>query len=869
MSEMAHPDVRAIALQAPDRSVAGPRPVRAVALTRRPIGRDEELAVIGRVLAAGARLVTVLGPAGIGKTRIVDALVEALSDAAAGAVRAVYVCRLGPERELPGVVQRVARSLGLGDAREANDPVAVGEALAARGACVLVLDHLEPVLPEASAYLERWLMAAPDATILVTSRSAVGLAAEQLIEIGPLAVPPPEHDLASPAVDLLIETVRAFRHDYAPDQAERLVLGALARQLDGIPLAIQLAGARLRVLSLAELLARIDDAGCLLGGPSQVLERAVGVSWDMLDPHEQAAFARCAVFRGGFTLADAEAVVALPGAPPAIDLLHALRDRSLLHGASEPGLLGMYAPLRAFAIARLAERGDRDELIARHARHFIARAALAGGSPSVRDNLRVALAALLDTLPPPRGLVLDAVIALDVACGGQLAAGDAALIDRALALSDAAEREPRTWSAALRVQAGSLLLAGRLDEAELVLRRVLAQRGEVRDDEAERAARRDLAEVMFAQGRMADALRACDQASKLTSPRTSRAEIYRSERLRSAVLGSMGRLDEARATLAKLASESDDDAPRALVDTVFAGVLLETGDVELAIERYARAIPIHRRLGAHRSEALCLGYLGIAELAAARPGAALARLQAAIRLTRHVGHVRAIGLFSAAAAAAAAQLGQLAAAEPLIRDARKLLGGDPVLGHVAAAFEALIELASASATGEISQADHIAVVERLVALRAARMPPTRAGELGVRLAAVSDDARVVAQILVRALAAVQPSRGAGDQRTRLTIAAGAGWFTIADAPRVNLDGRPITQALLWALCVAQLRQPGVALTTQQLVAAVWAGDTLPPRVAASRLYVAMRELRKLGLGALVTSNRDGYALAADIVISLA
>ena len=215
-----------------------------------------------------------------------------------------------------------------------------------------------------TATLGHWLDRAPDAAFIVTSRERLHLTGEEIFPIEPL---PLEMD----AIDLFATRAHAQRPDFVLNEGNRAAVAEVVRLLDGLPLAIELAAARVRVLSPAQLVERMRDRFSVLAGArgaaarQATLRAAIDWSWDLLAPWEQAAFAQCAIFEGGFTLEAAEAVLDLsrwPQAPSTMDVVQALADKSLLRTwipaeesryAIEEPYFGMYISIHEYAAEKL------------------------------------------------------------------------------------------------------------------------------------------------------------------------------------------------------------------------------------------------------------------------------------------------------------------------------------------------------------------------------------------------------------------------------------------------------------------------------------------------------------------------------------
>ena len=291
------------------------------------VGRGPDLQAIARQFDAGTRLVTLSGPGGTGKTRLAVRYGHAwLGDWPGG----VWFCDLSEASTLDGIHHAASSALGV--RLGAGDAAAqLAEAFACRGRCLVVLDNFEQLVEHAADTIGRWLDGAPEAAFLVTSRDRLNLAGEVVQPVEPLP-------LDGPAIDLFVLRARTQRPDFALDEVQRAVIAEVTSLLDGLPLAIELAAARIAVLSPAQLLLRLRDRFKVLTGRSgagrqATLRAAIDWSWNLLTAWEQSALEQCSVFEGGFTIAAAEAVVDLapwPSSPPVIDAVQALVDKSLL-----------------------------------------------------------------------------------------------------------------------------------------------------------------------------------------------------------------------------------------------------------------------------------------------------------------------------------------------------------------------------------------------------------------------------------------------------------------------------------------------------------------------------------------------------------
>jgi predicted ATPase/class 3 adenylate cyclase len=404
------------------------------------VGRERDLAQVRRLLEA-VPLLTLAGAGGAGKTRLA---LQAAADALEAYPDGVWLVELAPVADPALVPPAVAAALGVREVPGRSILATLGEALRPRR-LLLVLDNCEHLVAACARLADALLRACPGLRILTTSREPLGIAGETAWRVPSLALPPlspapgpaPGEQLAQyEAVRLFIDRALAVRPDFAVTNQNAPAVAQLCTRLDGIPLAIELAAARVRVLPAEQLLARLEDRFRLLTGGSrtalrrqQTLQAAVDWSYDLLDEAERRLFARLSVFAGGWTLEAAEAVCADPadaGIEPGdvLDLLTRLVDKSLVVAEARPDGTARYRlleTLRAYGLERLAadefaggrpqERDERPEpqaCLVRHAAYFVALAEAAARAVTgpeqlawldrlecEHDNLRAAMAWLL------------------------------------------------------------------------------------------------------------------------------------------------------------------------------------------------------------------------------------------------------------------------------------------------------------------------------------------------------------------------------------------------------------------------------------------------------------------------------------------
>ncbi|WP_433824480.1 BTAD domain-containing putative transcriptional regulator [Actinoplanes sp. CA-015351] len=358
------------------------------------VGKADDIAAV-RELVAGRRLTTLIGPGGSGKTRLATETARTLAGDLPDGAWLVELAAIaaGPAggRETPSgrdnqaggdgdVAQAAITALGLRDALLAASPHTdltdrLISAIRERK-MLLVLDNCEHLIEAAADFAHRLLGECRRLRILATSREPLGITGEALWRVEPLAVPvrdaTAEEIEASPAVQLLLERAGAVGTDLAPDRA---VLARVCRALDGMPLAIELAAARLRTMSLDQLAARLDDRFRLLNKGSRTaqpqhrtLRAVVDWSWELLTEDERRVLRRLSVFSGGASLEAAERVCSGGGVEPddVLELITSLAEKSLLvTSATAVPRYRMLGTILEYAAQRLAEAGEQESV--RHA----------------------------------------------------------------------------------------------------------------------------------------------------------------------------------------------------------------------------------------------------------------------------------------------------------------------------------------------------------------------------------------------------------------------------------------------------------------------------------------------------------------------
>jgi predicted ATPase/DNA-binding CsgD family transcriptional regulator len=382
----------------------------AAALTSAPqptrlVGREDDLDRLAALLRkSDVRLLTISGPGGVGKTRVALALGEQVEAEFADGTIFVSLGSLSSPELVPPTIARAVGLLG-----SDGDLLAGLRLHLRRSELLLLLDNFEHV-SEAAPFLVELIGACPRLKIAATSRARLRVSGEHEFPLAPLS-----RELAA---ELFLERARAVQPALEIDEATRLAADAIGVQLDGLPLAIELAAARVKLLAPAALLDRLGQRLELLtAGPrdlpqrQQTLRNTIDWSYELLDDRERAVFRRLAVFVGGCSLDAAEEVAAKAGVDAVLEGIASLVDKNLLRQAVGPGgapRLAMLETIREYALERGGETADQDEARRSHASHYLRLAEAAepklGGPEQVawlnaldvdHGNFRAALAFLV------------------------------------------------------------------------------------------------------------------------------------------------------------------------------------------------------------------------------------------------------------------------------------------------------------------------------------------------------------------------------------------------------------------------------------------------------------------------------------------
>lgn len=856
------------------------------------VGREDEIEELFELWDAGVRLCSIVGTGGSGKTRLALHFAHSLR-ASSRDVEEITFCDLSDAESALDLLNAVAwaSDVTLPRRGSTDDSIAhLGQVLARRGRMLLVLDNTEHLLSVARAMLETWLDLAPELGLLVTTRERLRVPGEHCITLGSLALPDPKAApgdvLSSDAVRLFLARARAVQRDFPASEELAPVLAELVLKLEGLPLAIELCAARSRVLGPVELLKRIERRlETLVSRRASVprhatLRAALDWSWQLLDPEQQRAIGQCAVFRGGFDLPAAEAV--LDVGAPALDVLEALIDKSLIK--ARDGVPGERRYSLLESVCELCdERVDPADRVAaeeRHARYYLdvselwAERALRTGDAKSRELLELeshnllavharalergwherslAAALALEPLFARRGPLGRFVELLDSAID---AGGDRSLLLR------------RAWLARGIAKRSAGDCAGAVSDLERAC-----------DGAADRIAiwalaQLGVAHLVLQQQESAEArlALATEQAGRLSDDFAT-GQVHAAYAI---LRGARERFDEAfehDRTAAAHFRRSGATSEEAIM-LFFRGYLhLEQGSLAEAEHYLSLGLRLLRDIGERRLEAHALADLGLLRIEQRRWDEAAELLGSALEIATNVGDDHCRGLSHGYAGQNELERGCLEPAREHFERAIQVLtevGDRRWVAHFRAGLACVETLLGRDVLGRELFEEAARELEnagkgddRLVfeGWRAICAPERAPAFLSARPANTHFHWRAVSRVV---RAALEPTT-----TPRLLVAADASWFEHA-GDRVSLARRASLRRIVLALVQAHEADPSATLDVSALFDAGWPGQRISAESSAHRVHVAIGTLRKLGLGALLVTQSEGYALERNLRVERA
>jgi serine/threonine protein kinase/predicted ATPase len=596
------------------------------------VGRAAELADLQQLFRKNLKLITLVGPAGTGKTRLASQFAgqlvsyfQAANDK--GTQRGgVWYADLGDTTDVDGICAVVARAVG--HVIIGGDPVrSVGELLAARGETMILLDNFERVARIAPATVGIWLSMAPQVRFVVSSREILHLEGETVFEVPPLRTPKrADAPRDAESVELFVHRARTVRPNWEPTEGDYQIIAQIVTQLDGIPLAVELAAARMGEMTPSHLAGRLSQRFDVLGGVREASHRqatlrsAIDWSWQMLDEVESAALAQLSVFRGGFSLDEARVVLNLGGSVDVGLVISRLRSRSLVRGYYSQGdasemRFGLLESVREFAREKLGTGAGAEAAERRHTAAYLSLGAAlalgAEGRPAQLDRLDIERENLLAVFdreigrPGSSAEPLEAVLALDplLTLRGPFAL-HVSMLDAAVAR---VAQRPLDQARGLEARGRARLARGRLSDAESDYLEVIRLADEAGNTAMEGRAESYLGAVLRLRGQSAQAVEHFARSLKLL-------RAVSDVRMEGRTLSSLGVLQ------------------------------LERGETALAISTFGTALSIHVACGDRRYQGVTLANLGVAEQNAGFLEEARAHYVDALTIHRELGNRRSEGI---------------------------------------------------------------------------------------------------------------------------------------------------------------------------------------------------------------------------------
>jgi len=837
-------------------------------------GRGAELARLDAwVVSETALPLLVTGPAGVGKSRLVSRWIAGPQGGWPGAVARAD---LGAARDLEQSLRRIGRALSI-ELRNQDDVASVvtriGEVLASRAPALLWLDNADAVVGGMSEAISSW--SSENVRIVLTSRRG-GLEADH----GTLPLSPLTQD---EAVALLVDRARRVRRDFRLTDVQRAHARDLVERVDALPLAIELLAPRLRLLSPGQLLGRLEGGR----GPRDALRDALDRSFELLSPWERDALAQCTVFRDGFYVSAAEAVIELAdGAPDVLTVLEALVDQSLLRTEAEPELpdevrVRFFGAVRERAAEELESGGPSE---ARHADYFVGAAeAWDAGIESPDEvehtaRLVIELANLEAAHERSHGSArarLGLVLHMAYQRRGPVARMQALVDDT----RDAAVGDDRLLGRAELARARTQRWANAIDASEQTLEIAMAAAERSGDIETEAGCARNRAANAYRRGDMlgfeshlSHALEAAERSGRASDEVNARNGL-------GYLYAERGEIDRAREELEhalELARGTKIPGLIALAHSSLSSTMLRAERFEAAERHAAKAIEGYETLGYLRQWAIehlvrAEARLWADDLAGAHEDA-VAALDRARWLALNAPLARALGLRGKVAFFEQ----DFGAARDALEDAATRLGEGHAeaarLWAYAGAARAMMQHSDGAARAfERASEDDVALaLAGFVKVARAKAAALRGetvdlSDLEGGGAKGSVEVRRVVELRRAVAHAIAPGRNVGS--VRLEVAEAARWFRLeGNDDGVDLTRRRALRGVLRGLTGRQGSAAGEPMTLDEVLEAGWPGERMSPESGARRVYVTINRLRKLGLGELLITTGDGYMLAPRVDI---
>lgn len=887
------------------------------------VGRHRDLVALAEAFESRSRLITLVGPEGVGTSRMASEHLHALE----GQRRPLHV-ELGHVRDLPDALALIASCISAPPATGRDPVLSLGETLRDLGPSTLVLDAVDGVRAELRSVLARFLKLSPETHFLVTARTALGIDHEIALAIEPLSLPSDVSERVISDALRLWHTVRGVPLTKLPKTSDPELV-RLLRVLSGLPLAIEIAAAHADRLTPFALLERLPSSLRTAGahGEAAVLPALLDVAWSLLNPAEKQVLAQCSVFASGFPRDAARAIVRAPEGFDLDELLDRLLSKHLLKPGVETATVrreGMHPAVRSYAALKLNALDPEGATQRRHASFFVER----GKQRAHELEGPEGPAAILELIrmQPELMAIIEPGLERETGSWADLALGALCVHDHVLSSHGPVDNDLARFERWLAHDSQVSLLVR--VEALCVRSFVRARIGRMP------AAREDLAQAealltgteharSYDAGRVAVtsafvAMLAGDltQAEARIETCMQIATTLGHARLEGIALGVLSLLRRAQGKPEEAMGlyERALTVHRSVQNLRFEGIVLtrlaqahlERGELDLAHDRAEAARTLHKTFGDRAMEGLCLVVQGTVFHARAELDQARVALDTARPLLAAVGDAPSLSMATSLLACVRAELGDLevsrqlfetvaaASTEPTSRAALRAMlwrasldalldeDGERLAAERDAATQKLRDLGDTSGLDLVALSRIFAELARLRQARSEKRPDAQAHLQAARAAlhaarlAISHRAASLPfhdrHDLVTALRFTELMLAAhtpedDETRPHLRLPFHARWFEPPRAERVDARRRAAMRRILVHLALRASAAPHTPQSAMSLFAAGWPDEHPGEDNALLQVYAVLGSLRKTGLGDLLVAEQAGHYLSSSLTVS--
>lgn len=849
------------------------------------IGRERDLSELTDLLKSGERLVTITGPAGIGKTRLVCALGGRLD-----AERDIRFVDLSEAHDQTAVCSAVAEALDhvmAGDGDLVDD---LASAVKSLGETTLVFDNLEQVVEAAAKPINTWLQGALGLTIVATSREPLDIAFERVFRLSPLSTSR-KGDQLSPAVLLFRDRAERVRRGFPMDNQSLQILERLAEKLDGVPLAIELVASKSHLLAPAQLLDMLDEqfgyitaTSSTSSGRHETLHNAIDFSWQLLSAAERSALAQTSVFRGAFEVRrflEVVSVAHITDAPPLMEVLDELISKSMvLAFTDEGGQAFKYRVLidvRAF-VATFLKNSEREDCERRFITHMAGTVDKLPGVvlPSTevlkalqfdRDNLTDCLNLALERADTTFGIEKAAQVAMLLcevyARFGPLSSAEAVL-ERVLGRSGPSALPTGLKAHLLLHRSGMRRIHRDLDSAEADARGALAAAEEVGSDRLTTMVCVSLSVLLLQRFQHEEARQLLSRIPDSQMTRQAGVHAWCHYALATSYLD-CGRVPESiRECEIAIESAREHDHGLAVSQAAIrrGSCALETSDFLNAVIWFERA-----RLdpNSHSARATACHGLGRTFQLQGQLDDAEKFYAESLDQFEEVGNKPGKAIVSAYWGWLRATNDEIAESHSLLSQAESLLErmGLTELVVGVRTFMGHLDLARARAAEGDERKAHLENARRRLSITDGTA--TDDDEESRDWESLSFFVRFAATTLRGALEQVEQG---GNGNPDAIFGTKGSWFQLAGQERCNIHHRATLCRVLECLITARTSQAGEAVNPVDLFASGWPDENVSIESGMNRVYVAISTLRKLGLSGLILKREGGYLIDPDCIVKV-